>query len=68
MFKHKVHRRDEVCFTCTKYGCDNVQDNAGYHRERRVGTVTEVLGEAFELVTTKYTFSMFRFQTGTQLR
>ena len=52
----KVHRRNEVRFTCAKHHWHKVEDKAVYHSGRRVGTVTELLGEGIVLVTTNYPF------------
>jgi hypothetical protein len=53
----KVRRRDEVRFTCAKQSWDKVEDKAVCHAGRRVGTVTELLGEDIGLVSTNSPFS-----------
>ena len=54
----KVCREGQVRFTCAKYGWDKPSiDNAVYHGNHAVGTITETYGENTGLVTTQYSFS-----------
>jgi hypothetical protein len=54
----KVCRQGQVRFTCAKHGWDKPSiDNAVYHGNRNVGTITEIYGEDVGLVTTQYSFS-----------